>query len=104
MAYSFEQRSREMGIRLACGAARGRIVALVLGRGISLAILGIGVGTLATFPLRGALSGLLFGVDAGDPWTQIATMAVLVAAAIAGSLAPARRCLLVDPAEALRAE
>jgi predicted permease len=104
MAYQFEQRSREMGIRMAFGAGRSRILTLVLGRGLALGALGIGIGTIATLPLRRVLTGLLFGVDPSDPWTQAATVAVLLTAAAFGSLGPALRSVRVDPAVALRAE
>jgi predicted permease len=104
MAYGFEGRSREMGLRMALGAGRGGMARLVLGTAARLALWGIAIGCAGSYLLRGALSGLLFAVSPSDPWTVLAVVGIVCAAAIAGSLGPMRRTLRVDPASALRSE
>jgi ABC-type antimicrobial peptide transport system permease subunit len=77
---------------------------LVLGTAARLALWGIAIGCAGSYLLRGALSGLLFAVSPSDPWTVLAVVGIVCAAAIAGSLGPMRRTLRVDPASALRSE
>lgn len=104
MAYGFERRRREMGIRIALGAERKAMARLVLGRGLKLALWGIALGCIASYYLRGVVSGLLFAVHPSDPWTYLTVTTVIVLTALAGSLGPMRRALRVDPATALRGE
>jgi predicted permease len=104
IAYSVARRTREIGVRVALGAAPAGLVWMVLLRGLALvaAALVIGFG-LAAMAGR-LLQGLLFGVEAGDPLTFAVVAVLLAIAAVVASLVPAWRATRVDPLEALRAE
>ena len=104
MAYGFERRRREMGLRMALGADGTAVAALVLGNGFKLALRGIGIGAGGTYLLRGSLAGLLYGVEPSDPWTLGTVAGVVGLTSLAGSLGPLRRALRVDPSTALRSE
>jgi ABC-type antimicrobial peptide transport system permease subunit len=104
ISYSVAQRMREMGIRLALGAAPNAIRALVLREGMSLALAGVAAGVLAALALTRYLSTLLYTVKATDPSVFVAVSALLVAVAAAGCWFPARRATTVDPALVLREE
>ena len=104
MSYSVEQRTREIGIRMALGAERSSVLRLIVGQGARLAASGILVGIAGAFALSRVMAGLLYGVSATDPLTYLALAAVLAAVAVTACAVPARRALLVDPAVALRAE
>jgi ABC-type transport system, involved in lipoprotein release, permease component len=93
-----------MGLRLALGARPANLVALVLGEGLRLVMLGLAIGIGAALVLTRFLETLLFGVDARDTITFLLAPAVLLGAALLGCLAPARRAMRVDPAVALRGE
>jgi len=98
------QRQREIGIRIAMGAARGDILRLVLRQCLLLCGLGIGVGLIAATALAPTLRSLLFGVSPGDPVSFAATVALLGGVALVAGFIPARRATSVDPLEALRYE
>jgi predicted permease len=104
ISYSVAQRMREMGIRLALGAAPNAIRALVLREGMSLALAGVAVGVLAALALTRYLSTLLYTVKATDPAVFAAVSVLLIATAAAGCWFPARRAYAVDPALVLREE
>jgi len=104
MSYSVAQRTREIGIRMALGAAHGRVLRLVVGQGLRLAGLGLAIGIGCALALSGVLRTLLFGVTATDPVTYAAVAAALGAVALGACWLPARRAARVDPAIALRAE
>jgi putative ABC transport system permease protein len=104
MSYSVTQRSRELGIRMALGAARSRVLALVVGQGMTLATIGVAIGLVAAFALTRFLSSLLFSVGATDPGTFTLVSLVLVAVAFLATLVPAMRATRVDPVVALREE
>jgi putative ABC transport system permease protein len=104
ISYSVQQRTREMGIRLALGAAPDGIRRLVLREGCVLAAAGIGVGLVAARALTGYLSTLLYTVKPTDSLVFAGVSAVLAAAAMAGCYFPARRATRVDPAVVLREE
>jgi putative ABC transport system permease protein len=97
-------RTREIGTRLALGAQQRHILRLVVGQGMSLALCGIAVGSLAAFGLTRVLSGLLFGVTATDPTTFITIPLLLMLVALLACYLPARRATRVDPMLALRHE
>ncbi len=98
------QRTREIGIRMALGAAPGRVRALILRDSIVPAIGGCVAGTLlAVWSARG-LSAQLFGVTARDPWTFAVVIVALLLVTIAASWWPARRAMTIDPVKALRAD
>ncbi len=104
MSYSVAQRTRELGIRMALGAARPRVLGLVVGQGMGLAAAGVGIGLVAAFALTRFLSSQLFGVGATDPATFGLVCAVLLTVALVATLIPALRATRVDPVVALRDE
>ena len=104
IAYSVGQLTREIGVRMALGAARGSVYRLVLGEAGSLIGLGIGVGLACALGATRLMSGLLFGVAAWDVPTLTAVAAALAASALMASFIPARRAASIDPADALRTE
>jgi len=104
MSYSVTQRSRELGIRMALGAARSRVLGLVVGQGMALAGIGVAIGLVAAFALTRFLSNQLFSVGATDPVTFTIVSVLLVAVAFLATLVPAMRATRVDPVVALREE
>ncbi len=104
MAYSVAQRTRELGLRIALGASRGRVLQLVLINGIQLTLIGVGIGLVATFFLTRYVSSLLFNVPRYDPITLVGVVVALIIISICACYIPARRATLVDPIVALREE
>jgi ABC-type antimicrobial peptide transport system permease subunit len=104
ISYTVSQRTREIGVRMALGAARRDVSRLVLGEGIVLAVLGVGLGLLGAFALTRLMSSLLFGVSPVDPLTYALVALALGGVALVASLAPAHRAAKLDPTEALRWE
>jgi predicted permease len=104
IAYSVNQRTKEIGIRVALGATRGDVRRMILSAGLRLAAIGVAIGVLLAAIATRLLSGLLFDVPRLDPATFAVTIAVLLGAALAASYGPARRATRVDPMNALRYE
>ena len=104
VAYSVTERTHEIGIRIALGATRGDVVAMVLRQGMLLAATGAAIGISLSLGVVRLLSGLLFGVTPADPATFTAIPLLLLLVALAACVIPARRATHVDPASALRAE
>jgi predicted permease len=107
MRYIVEQRTAEIGIRMALGASRSRVLSAVLREGLALAIAGLALGLLGSVGLARtitALSRLLHGVDPTDPLTLAAVVLLLLGVAGLACWAPARKATGVDPTVALRGE
>jgi predicted permease len=104
MAYTVEQRTAEIGIRVALGAQQMQMLGLIMKHGLLLAGIGVAVGAGAAYGLTRLLSKLLFGVAANDPATFIGVSAILATVALLACLIPARRAARVDPIVALRCE
>ena len=104
LAYLVGQRSREFGIRLALGAHRGTLSGIVVWEALSLALMGLALGGLASLGAARVIQSQLFGVTASNPVTLIAGGALMVAVTLAASYGPTRRAMRVDPLVAIRAE
>jgi putative ABC transport system permease protein len=104
ISYAVSQRTHEIGIRMALGAAPAQLVKQMLGRGVQLALLGTAMGSVASLGLARLMTSLLFGVSPTDPITFTAVAIVLMLVAIAACYVPARRAMRVDPIVALRYE
>ena len=104
IAYSVNQRVREIGIRMALGAQPGSVYRLILREAGQLTILGIAVGVAGSVGAANLMRSLLFGVNSWDVTTLAGVAAILWIAALAASFLPARRAASVNPVEALRAE
>jgi predicted permease len=104
IAYVVAQRTKEIGIRIALGAASRDVSGLFLRQGLTLTVIGIAVGVLSATGLTRIMSTLLFGVSAVDPITYAVVSVALGGTAILASYLPARRAARVDPVEALRWE
>jgi ABC-type antimicrobial peptide transport system permease subunit len=104
LAWEVARRRRELGVRMALGAAPARLLGSVVGRGLGPSVAGLAVGLAAALALGRLLSGLLYGVEPWDP-ASFATVAVtLTLVATAASLLPARSASRTDPAAVLRGE
>jgi putative ABC transport system permease protein len=104
LAYAVVQRTQEIGVRMALGAERRQVMALILRRGVVVGIAGIAIGLAGAFAAARYMQSMLFGVEARDPFT-FATVAIMFAViAVTASYLPARRATKVDPMVALRAE
>jgi len=104
LAYAVSTRTAELGVRLALGATRGRLLRLVVSQGMRPVVLGLVVGLGAAAALSRLMTGLLFGVTAADPWTYVTTAIGLTMIGIAACYVPARRATEIDPVTALRYE
>jgi len=104
MAYTVEQRTQEIGIRLALGAEAAQLRNMVVRQGMSLALAGVVVGLVASWGVSRMMESLLFGVKPRDPLVFVAVPVALTVVALLAVWLPARRALRVDPAVALRHE
>lgn len=104
LSYLVSQRRREIGVRLALGAGTGRVLGMVVRRGLGLAVAGVAIGLPAALGFAHFIRGVLYGVEPGDPLSFALVAASLVLVALAASYLPARRAAHVDPAIALRNE
>ncbi|MCY4662353.1 MAG: ABC transporter permease [Acidobacteria bacterium] len=104
LSFDVARRTQEIGVRLTLGARPSRILLGVVGQGLGLVVPGLAIGMAAAWWLARGVAALLFGIAPLDPVTFAAAPVLVVAAAVAASLAPARRAAGVDPMTALRAE
>jgi len=104
IAYQVQQRTREIGIRVALGAQRGEILLLVVRQGLGLALIGILIGIAAATGATRFIAATLFQISATDPRVFAAVAAVLTLVAVTASYVPARRASRIDPSVALRYE
>lgn len=104
LSYSVIQRTQEIGLRMALGANRGGVLALVMGKGLALVVGGLALGLAGALAMTRLLSSQLYGVTARDPWTFIAVILVFLVVALLATYLPARRATKVEPTIALRYE
>jgi len=104
MSYSVNQRTREIGVRMALGAQRSDVLRLVLGNGMTMVIVGVVAGLLASLFLTRSINSLLYGIGTFDAPSFFITAALLIAVALVACWLPARRAMRVDPIIALRYE
>jgi ABC-type antimicrobial peptide transport system permease subunit len=104
LAYSVRQRVAEIGVRIALGASRPRVITMVVRQGLRLVLIGLSLGLAASFVSVRFLAGVLYGVSPYDPWTFVAAPALVLLAALIACSAPAWRAAHIEPVEALRSE
>ena len=107
MAYTVSQRTHEIGIRMALGASRSRVLKMIFSQGMSLTLIGIALGLGGAYVITKyleTLTSMLFGVQPRDPLTFGVVAALLTLVALFACLIPARRATKVEPMEALRYE
>jgi putative ABC transport system permease protein len=104
ISYSVAERTREIGVRMALGATRSRIVSMVVGQGFTFALVGTAIGLAGAFALTRLISTLLFEVSPTDPVILALVAGFLFAVSLLASYIPARRATRVDPMRALRSE
>jgi ABC-type antimicrobial peptide transport system permease subunit len=104
MSYMVAQRTQEIGIRMALGAQRNDVLRLVVRQGLTVAAIGILLGSAGAFALRRTMANFIFGVTATDPATFAGVALLLLCVSFLACVLPARRAAKVDPMEALRCE
>jgi putative ABC transport system permease protein len=104
IAYQVQQRTNEIGVRMALGASTSEVARLVLRRAANLAVIGVAIGLVGAFFTRKFLAAVLFQISATDPAIYISVPLLLALIVLIASYIPARRAMRVDPAVALRSE
>lgn len=102
IAFSVNQRTQEFGVRMALGAGRMTVLAMVVRQGLQFVAVGLAIGTAGALVLTRVMTNLLFGVEPTDAITFLSVALVLIAVATTACLIPARRAASVDPLVALR--
>jgi len=104
MAFTVAQREHELGLRMALGASRSRVINLVLKEAFILAMIGLGIGAVGAYFVGRAMQGMLYGVGRLDFGAVAAVALLLLGASLIASWLPARRAAAVEPMRALRTE
>jgi putative ABC transport system permease protein len=104
LSFTVSSRAQEIGVRVALGAARSRILGMFVRHGLLLGMAGVIVAIPLAYTAARGMGALLFGVEPGDPLTYVSAALVAVAMTLAGSLRPARRAAVIDPAVTIRTE
>jgi ABC-type antimicrobial peptide transport system permease subunit len=104
MTFTVSQRTREIGIRIALGADRAKVIRMVVGEGAALAGIGVAIGVGLALGLTRVLSAFLYDVKPSDPLTYVGLVLVLGGTVLAAAWIPARRAARVDPAGVLKGE
>jgi putative ABC transport system permease protein len=104
MTFSVAQRTHEIGLRMALGAAREQVLALILKEGLALALIGVGLGLIGAGLVGRAMRGMLYGVGTFDVSAFAGVAVILFGAALLACYVPAQRATKVDPMVALRYE
>ncbi len=104
LSYSVSRRTREIGVRMALGATRGEVAALVMREGLVMIAIGTALGLAAALVLMRTMASVLYGVGPGDPLSYVVAIATLLVVAVLATWLPARRATAVDPLIALRTE
>ena len=104
ISYTVAQRTREIAIRMALGADRSDVLKAVAAQGMRPVLGGLAIGLAASYGLTRLMTGMLYGVSAGDPVTLLGVALVLAGVALVATLVPARRATRVTPVVALRSE
>ncbi len=104
LSFLVRERTKELGIRMAVGASRGRVMRLILGRSLKVTALGIAIGFLMSLLILRLFIGSIYGIRPNDPFLFVAVGIFVVALAIIAALIPARRAAQIQPVSALREE
>jgi putative ABC transport system permease protein len=104
MSYSVQQQTKDIGVRMALGADKSTILAMVLRQGLTPACIGVAAGLAGAFGLTRLMESLLYGVKPGDPVSFFSVAAILLMVALLAVLIPARRAVALDPVAALRSD
>lgn len=104
MSYLVNQRTREIGIRMALGAQQSSVLRLIMRHGAKLTLIGMSLGTIAALALTRSISSLLYGIGPADPLTFASVAILLALLVLVAYYVPARRATKVDPIRALRYE
>jgi len=104
MSYAVSRRTNEIGIRMALGAGRRRIIWMVLREVLALAVAGLAIGLVCSWSAMSTIKSFVFGMKPADPTAMLSAAAILIAALILAGLAPAARASQIDPLTALRHE
>jgi len=104
VAYTVEQRTGEIGVRMALGAQTGDVLRLIINQGMKPVVIGLAVGIIAAFALGRLIAAQLYQVSAHNPLLLVGATLLLAGTALVACLFPARRAALVDPVQALRTE